>query len=84
MALFAVVHCRFVLHMAQRAVAVVRSGVRVGLKLFSLLGHSCFRMALDTGIFIRVLRIFHIGAVAHLARNTAGDMAVRARTFPLR
>lgn len=54
MALFAVVHCGFVLHVAQRAVSVVRSGVRIGLKLFSFLGHGSLRMALDAGVFIRI------------------------------
>ena len=69
------------LHVAQRAVAVVRRSVRVGRQLLGFLGNYSLRMALHAGVFIRILGVVHVGTVAGLAGYTAGDVAIRTELF---
>ena len=77
-ALFAVVDFRLMLHVAERAVVVVRGRMRIRLELLRLGSHVFALVALQAGLFIRIIRILHVRAVAGFALEAAGDVAVGA------
>ena len=80
MALFAVVDFRLMLHVAERAVVVVRGRMRIRLELLRLGSHVFALVALQAGLFIRIIRILHVRAVAGFALEAAGDVAVAPKS----
>lgn len=76
-ALSAVVDCRFMLHMAEGAVTVVRSRMWVGLrKVLSFLRKSRLIMTGNTLSFFRIDWIFRIRAVTSCALNAFCSMTI--------
>ena len=64
------------LHVAQSAVAIVWGCVRIGGKFFRFFGNRSLRVTLDAGVLVRILKVVHIGAMAHLAGNATGNMTI--------
>lgn len=79
MALFAIVDFRLMLHMAERAVSVVRSLVRIWLQSLGFCENIIAIVALQTCIFVRIHRVLHVRPMTRLARNSKSNVPVRAK-----
>lgn len=75
-ALSTVVDFRFMLHVAERAVTVVRCLMGIDFETFGLLGKFVAVVTLQAGLFVRIGRILAVGTVTRSAVKALGLMAV--------
>ncbi len=79
MALVAVVHGRFMLHMAKDAVAVMGSGMGIGaFETFCLFSKSRFVMTLNAGGLFGEVGVLDVRSVANRALDAALNVSVGA------